>query len=46
MGVGRVIMIVEVKRYIEKIMVNMDVESIVIVIENIIELEKYVIIFK
>uniref|UniRef100_K1QX86 RNA helicase n=1 Tax=Magallana gigas TaxID=29159 RepID=K1QX86_MAGGI len=45
-GVGRATMIVEAKRHIEKIMANMDAESIATVIENTTELEKYVIIPK
>lgn len=46
MGVGRATGIVEAKRHIEKIMANMDAESIATVIENVTELEKYVIIPK
>lgn len=45
-GVGKVIEDMKVKRYIEKVLVNMDVEMIVIVIENIMEFKKYVNIFK
>lgn len=45
-GVGRAKGIVEAKRHIEKVMANMDAESIVTVIENVTELEQYVIIPK